>query len=55
MKVVVVEDDKGIVDAIGVAFEFRWPGAAVVGAMTGKDGIRLVRPTSSYWTSISPK
>jgi DNA-binding response OmpR family regulator len=46
MKVVVVEDDKGIVDAIGVAFEFRWPGAAVVGAMTGKDGIRLVRDES---------
>lgn len=46
MKVVVVEDEKSIVDAIGVAFEFRWPGAAVIGAMTGKDGIRVVREES---------
>lgn len=46
MKVVVVEDEKSIIDAIGVAFEFRWPGAAIVGAMTGKEGIRLVRQES---------
>jgi two-component system response regulator VicR len=46
MKVVVVEDEKSIIDAIGVAFEFRWPGAAVIGAMTGKEGIRRVREES---------
>ena len=46
MKVVVVEDDKGIIDAIGVGFEFRWPGVAIMGAMTGKEGIRLVRDES---------
>jgi DNA-binding response OmpR family regulator len=46
MKVVVVEDEKSIIDAIGVAFEFRWPGAAVIGAMTGKEGIRLVQEES---------
>jgi DNA-binding response OmpR family regulator len=46
MKVVVVEDEKSIIDAIGVAFEFRWPGAAVIGAMTGKEGTRLVREES---------
>lgn len=46
MKVVVVEDEKSIIDAIGVAFEFRWPGVAVIGAMTGKEGTRLVREES---------
>jgi DNA-binding response OmpR family regulator len=46
MKVVVVEDEKSIVDAIGVAFEFRWPGASVTGAMTGREGIRLVQKES---------
>jgi two-component system response regulator VicR len=46
MKVVVVEDEKSIIDAIGVAFEFRWPGASVIGGMTGKEGIRLVKEES---------
>ena len=46
MKVVVVEDEKSIIDAIGVAFEFRWPGASIIGAMTGKEGIRLVQEES---------
>jgi DNA-binding response OmpR family regulator len=46
MKVVVVEDEKSIIDAIGVAFEFRWPGASVIGAMTGREGIRVVQEES---------
>ncbi len=43
MKVVVVEDEKSIIDAINVAFEFRWPEARLLSAMTGKEGISLVR------------
>lgn len=46
MKVVVVEDEKSIIDAIEVAFEFRWPGVNTVAAMTGREGIRLVREES---------
>jgi DNA-binding response OmpR family regulator len=46
MKVVVVEDEKSIIDAIGVAFEFRWPGAVIIGAMTGREGISLVQEES---------
>ncbi|MBP1706816.1 MAG: two component transcriptional regulator, winged helix family [Chloroflexi bacterium] len=43
MKVAIIEDDKSIINAINVAFEFRWPDASVVSAMTGKEGIDLVK------------
>ncbi len=43
MKVAIIEDDKSIIDAINVAFEFRWPGAKVESATTGKDGIELIK------------
>jgi len=43
MKVIVVEDDKGIIDAINVAFEFRWPEVKVIAARTGEDGVDLIR------------
>ena len=43
MKVAIIEDDKSIINAINVAFEFRWPDARVVSAMTGKEGIDLVK------------
>ncbi len=43
MKVVVIEDEKGIIDAINIAFEFRWPEVSLVAATTGKGGINLVR------------
>jgi two-component system response regulator VicR len=46
MKVVVVEDEKSIIDAIEVAFEFRWPGVTTVAAMTGREGIRMAREES---------
>jgi len=46
MKVVIIEDDRSIIDAIKVAFEFRWPEAASVPAMTGKDGIKKTRAES---------
>jgi len=46
MEVIVIEDDKGIIDAVKVAFEFRWPEASVLSAMTGKAGLNLVKKES---------
>jgi two-component system KDP operon response regulator KdpE len=43
MKVAIIEDDKSIINAIQVAFEFRWPDASVVAAESGKEGIVLVK------------
>jgi two-component system KDP operon response regulator KdpE len=43
MKVAIVEDEKDIIDAINVAFEFRWPEVNLSSARTGRDGVRLVR------------
>ncbi|OGO40355.1 MAG: hypothetical protein A2147_00895 [Chloroflexi bacterium RBG_16_57_8] len=43
MKVVVVEDEKSIIDAIKVAFEFRWPEANLLAAMTGRSGVDVIR------------
>jgi two-component system, OmpR family, KDP operon response regulator KdpE len=46
MKVGIIEDDKSIINAIQVAFEFRWPDVVVVSAESGKEGIALVRKES---------
>ena len=43
MKVVIIEDENLIIDAVNVAFEFRWPEVKLVPAMTGKDGIALTK------------
>lgn len=43
MKVLVIEDDKNIVAAIGAAFEFRWPGTALLEAYSGKKSIAMAR------------
>jgi two-component system KDP operon response regulator KdpE len=43
MKIVTIEDEQSIVDAVGVAFEFRWPEANLLAASTGRDGIALVK------------
>jgi two-component system KDP operon response regulator KdpE len=42
MKVLVIEDDKEIVDAISLAFQIRWPEANVVSTRLGQKGIELV-------------
>jgi two-component system, OmpR family, response regulator VicR len=42
MKVLIVEDDKEIVDAITLAFQIRWPEAKVVSTRLGRKGIELV-------------
>ena len=46
MKVLIIEDEKSIISAISVAFEFRWPEAKVVSSITGKNGIIMVRKES---------
>jgi DNA-binding response OmpR family regulator len=46
MKIAVIEDDKSIINAIQVAFEFRWPDAEVSAAEGGKEGIALVKKES---------
>jgi DNA-binding response OmpR family regulator len=46
MKLAIIEDDKSIINAIGVAFEFRWPDVEVVTAETGKEGVALVKKES---------
>ncbi len=46
MKTLIIEDEKSIIDAIKVAFQFRWPGAKSIASTTGKKGIDLVRKES---------
>jgi DNA-binding response OmpR family regulator len=43
MKAVIIEDEKGIINAVKVAFEFRWPEVKLEAAQTGKKGIELIR------------
>jgi two-component system, OmpR family, response regulator VicR len=43
MKVLIIEDEKSIIDAVTVALEFRWPEAGAVAGSTGKKGISLAR------------
>lgn len=43
MKVIIIEDEKSIIDAVNVAFEFRWPEVNLLSARTGKYGIKLVK------------
>ena len=46
MKALIIEDEKSIIDAIDVAFEFRWPDAKLVASTTGRRGVTLVRKES---------
>jgi DNA-binding response OmpR family regulator len=41
MKVLIIEDDPGVVEAISLAFELRWPDVAVVSASQGEKGVEL--------------
>jgi two-component system response regulator VicR len=41
MKVLVIEDDRAIVDAISLAFKIRWPEAKIVATDSGEAGIEL--------------
>ena len=42
MKVLLIEDDKDIIDAISLAFQIRWPEANVVSTRLGEKGVELV-------------
>ncbi len=46
MKALVIEDEKSIIDAINVAFEFRWPDVKLVSSTMGGKGVNLVRKES---------
>ncbi len=42
MKVLLIEDDHEIIEAISLTFQIRWPEAKVVSACLGKKGVELV-------------
>jgi two-component system KDP operon response regulator KdpE len=42
MKVLVIENDQGIVEAISLAFQIRWPEAKLISTHLGEAGIALV-------------
>lgn len=42
MKVLIVEDDREIVEVISLAFDIRWPGVKLVSTHLGKEGVELV-------------
>lgn len=46
MKALIIEDERKIIDAVRVAFEFRWQDAQLIDSITGKRGISLVREES---------
>jgi two-component system response regulator VicR len=46
MKLLIIEDEKSIIDAINVALEFRWPEAQLVSSTTGKKGVLLAEKES---------
>lgn len=46
MKIVIIEDESSIIDAVNVAFEFRWPGVVLRSATRGQEGLNLVKKES---------
>ncbi|MDO8567574.1 MAG: response regulator transcription factor [Dehalococcoidales bacterium] len=46
MKVLVIEDDPGIVEVVSLCFQLRWSGATLFSAATGARGIELVEAES---------
>jgi two-component system, OmpR family, response regulator VicR len=46
MKVLVVEDDPGIIEVVSLCFQLRWSGTTVVSAANGRKGIDLVESES---------
>jgi two-component system, OmpR family, KDP operon response regulator KdpE len=41
MKILVIEDDKSIIESVKLAIRFRWPEAELISSCIGKGGIRL--------------
>jgi DNA-binding response OmpR family regulator len=46
MKVLIIEDDQSIIDAVKLAFEFRWPEVELFDAKLGNKGITMVKNES---------
>ena len=46
MKVLVIEDDPGIIEVVSLCFQLRWSGTTVVSAPNGRKGIELVESES---------
>jgi DNA-binding response OmpR family regulator len=46
MKVLVVEDDPGIIEVVSLCFQLRWTGTTVVSASNGRKGVELVETES---------
>ncbi|MBA7698040.1 Alkaline phosphatase synthesis transcriptional regulatory protein PhoP [subsurface metagenome] len=46
MKVLVIEDDPGIIEVVSLCFQLRWSGTTVVSAANGQKGIELVENES---------
>ena len=46
MKVLVVEDDPGIVEVVSLCFQLRWSGTTVISAENGGKGVELVETES---------
>lgn len=42
MKVLVIEDDPGIVEVVSLCFQLRWSGTGIITATTGNKGVELV-------------
>lgn len=42
MKLLIIEDDEAIIEAISLAFQIRWPEAHIVSTHSGRRGIELV-------------
>ena len=46
MKVLVIEDDPGIVEVVSLCFQLRWSGTSLISATTGAKGLELVETES---------
>ena len=46
MKALIIEDERKIIDAVRVAFEFRWQDAELIDSTAGREGIRMVKEES---------
>ena len=46
MKVLVIEDDPGIIEVVSLCFQLRWSGTTVISASTGNKGLELVETES---------
>ncbi len=43
LKVLLIEDDSGIVESVSVMFQLRWPGVKLLSTMYGEKGVEMVQ------------